>query len=247
MKHLKLKRLLSAVLAGTMSLTLAATAYAADNETVITATYEEQEIAVTLPATVDAFINPYGVDILADSSDDTSTLSGFQILSKPECIYNLSGMDLSVSATVTGKVVERTDKDTTKAMKFATASTDGGIATAKSAYVTFQMKVDKTLIGAASAIDADVKLAAAQAWKADADADGEVVVKAGETTGEDLVQLKAADVSTPATPEVKAGGGAMIRLNGDCVTTPKVAWDEQDSFTVTIAYTFMPTTIEEAP
>lgn len=243
MKSLKLKRLLSAALAGAMSLTLATTAFAADSQTVITAAFNEADIAVTVPATVAAFINPYGVDVLADSNDKTSTLSGFQILSKPECIYNLSGMDLSVSATVTGEVVERTDKDTTKAMKFSTASTDGSTLTTKSAYVTFQLKVVNTIAGVEGDIDAALKLAAAQGWKAGDQADGEVVVKAGDTVGEDLVQLKAADVTDPDAPAVKAGGGAMIRLNGDCVTTPKVAWDTQDSFKVTVAYTFMPTTI----
>lgn len=249
MKHLKLKRLLSAALAGAMSLTLAATALAADNETVITATYEEQEIAVTVPATVAAFINPYGVDVNYDQSDDARVLSGFQILSAPNCIYNLSGMDLSVSATVTGEIVTRAgETDTTKAMKFATASTDGGIATAKSAYVTFQMKVDEGIKGEATDINGDLYNPLAEAWAADADADGEVVVKAGEVAGTDLVALKKADTTTTAGKTlVVEGGGALIRLNGDCVTAPKIAWDEKDSFKVTVAYTFMPTTIEEAP
>lgn len=243
MKSLKLKRLLSAALAGAMSLTLATTAFAAGNETVITATFDEPEIAVTVPATVAAFINPYGVDVNYDASDDARVLSGFQILSAPNCIYNLSGMDLSVSATVTGEVVERTDKDTTKALKFATASTDGGTATTKSAYVTFQMKVDNGIVGEATDIVGDLYNPLAENWAADADADGEVVVKAGETAGEDLVALKKADFSVANKTKVVAGGGALIRLNGDCVTAPKVAWDEQDSFKVTVAYTFMPTTI----
>ncbi len=246
MKSLKLKRILSIALSGAMCMALATTAFAAGNETIITATFEEPEIAVTVPATVAAFINPYGVDVNYDAADDARVLSGFQILSAPNCIYNLSGMDLSVSATVTGEIVERTDKDTTKAMKFATASTDGGIATAKSAYVTFQMKVDDGIVGESTDIVGDLYNPLAEKWAADADADGEVVVKAGETAGEDLVALKKANLSG-TNPKAVAGGGALIRLNGDCVTAPKVAWDEQDSFKVTVAYTFMPTTIEEAP
>lgn len=245
MKSLKLKRLLSVALAGAMSLTLATTAFAAGNETVITATVKEAEIAVTVPATVDAFINPYGVDVNYDASDDARVLSGFQILSAPNCIYNLSSMDLSVSATVTGEVLARAgETDTTKAMKFATASTDGGTATTKSAYVAFQMKVDDGIVGEATDIVGDLYNPLAEAWAADANADGEVVVKVGDTAGEDLVALKKADTTTtPGKTLVVAGGGALIRLNGDCVTAPKIAWDEKDSFKVTVAYTFMPTTI----
>lgn len=244
MKTLKLKRILSIALAGAMSMALATTAFAAGDETVITATFEEPEIAVTVPATVAAFINPYGVDVNYDASDDARILSGFQILSVPNCIYNLSGMDLSVSATVTGAIVERTDKDTTKAMKFATAPTDGSTVTTKNAYVTFQMKVDDGIKGTAGDIVDTLYNPLAEAWAADDDADGEVIVKVGETAGADLVALKKADLSG-TNPAAVAGGGALIRLNGDCVTAPKIAWDEQDSFTVTVAYTFMPTTIEE--
>lgn len=247
MKSLKLKRILSIALSGAMCMALATTAFAAGNETVITATFDEPEIAVTVPGTVAAFINPYGVDVNYDPADDTAILSGFQILSAPNCIYNLSGMDLSVSATVTGEVLARAgETDTTKAMKFATASTDGGTVTTKSAYVTFQMKVDDGILGEATDIIDTLYNPLAQAWAADADADGEVVVKAGETAGEDLVALKKADLSG-TNPKAVAGGGALIRLNGDCVTAPKIAWDEKDSFKVTVAYTFMPTTIEEAP
>lgn len=247
MKSLKLKRILSIALSGAMCMALATTAFAAGNETVITATFDEPVIDVTVPGTVAAFINPYGVDVNYDPADDTAILSGFQILSAPNCIFNLSGMDLSVSATVTGEVLARTgETDTTKAMKFATASTDGGTVTTKSAYVTFQMKVDDGILGEATDIVDTLYNPLAQAWAADADADGEVVVKAGETTGEDLVALKKADLSG-TNPKAVAGGGALIRLNGDCVTAPKIAWDEKDSFKVTVAYTFMPTTIEEAP
>ena len=222
MKTLKLKRILSIALAGAMSMALATTAFAAGDETVITATFEEPEIAVTVPATVAAFINPYGVDVNYDASDDARILS----------------------ATVTGAIVERTDKDTTKAMKFATAPTDGSTVTTKNAYVTFQMKVDDGIKGTAGDIVDTLYNPLAEAWAADDDADGEVIVKVGETAGADLVALKKADLSG-TNPAAVAGGGALIRLNGDCVTAPKIAWDEQDSFTVTVAYTFMPTTIEE--
>ena len=224
MKTLKLKRILSIALAGAMSMALATTAFAAGDETVITATFEEPEIAVTVPATVAAFINPYGVDVNYDASDDAR--------------------NLSVSATVYGAIVERTDKDTTKAMKFATAPTDGSTVTTKNAYVTFQMKVDDGIKGTAGDIVDTLYNPLAEAWAADDDADGEVIVKVGETAGADLVALKKADLSG-TNPAAVAGGGALIRLNGDCVTAPKIAWDEQDSFTVTVAYTFMPTTIEE--
>lgn len=244
MKSLKLKRLLSAALAGAMSLTLATTAFAAGNETVITATVKETEIAVTVPGTVDAFINPYGVDVNYDENDPARILKGFQILSVPNCIYNLSGMDLSVSATVTGEIVARADEtDTTKAMKFSTTSTDGATVTTKNAYVTFQMKVDNAIAGTVDDITPTMIGTQAEKWAVDADADGEVVVKVGDTAGVDLVALKKADLTDAQNPKAVAGGAALIRLNGDCVTAPKIAWDEKDSFKVTVAYTFMPTTI----
>jgi len=236
---MKLKRILSAALAGAMSMTLVGSALAAESKTEITATYKEAEIAVTVPGTIDAFINPYGVDVNYDASDDSKVLSGFQSLSKPECIYNKSAMNLSVSASVTGEVTG--PADATKAMKFATASTDGASITTKSAYVVFQMKVDNTLKDFETA-DADTVATQAQAWAAD-DNDssiGEVIVKAGETVGEDLIILNAGkEVSNKM--QVAEGGAALIRLNGDCVTAPKIGWTTDDTFKVTVVYTFMPT------
>lgn len=237
---MKLKRILSAALAGAMSMTLVGTALAAESKTEITATYKEAEIAVTVPATLVGFINPYGVDVQYDDTDTSAVLSGFQILSAPGAIVNQSTMDLSVGAKVTGAITAPTDPTT--AMKFATSSTDGGTLTSKSAYVVLQMKVDNALKGTTVA---DTAIAAqAKAWAAD-DNDakiGEVIVKEGETIGEDLIQLKKATVSG-STTTVAEGGAALIRLNGDCVTAPKTPWAATDTFKVTVVYTFMPTTI----
>ena len=61
MKFMNMKRFASTTMAGVMALSLAVPAMAVDQSTVITATYAETTLDVTVPANTNATINPYGL------------------------------------------------------------------------------------------------------------------------------------------------------------------------------------------
>lgn len=248
---MKTKRLATLVMAGAMTLSLAAPAFASGNTTNVTGTYKDTPISVVVPETGLAFINPYGLDIkvptdgkTADSTT-TTTISGQQIVTAPMAIKNQSAMNLKVNVSVKGTVPEGS------LFKFATSSTKGtgsegdadyvAPATTKSAFVYLQAKSEPTLTGAASAVTDAAVATAYAAWGASAyDADKDVVIGTRDAEKEGLVELRPATLNADGTfKEYKAGGIALIRLTGDCVTTPRGAgWAESDKFSVAIAYTF---------
>lgn len=255
MKTMK-NRVLSGAMAGVLAMSLAVPAFAADDHTtVVTGKYQDTPIAVTVPETGKAFINPYGLNIeVPEDAEDSSntnktTISGQQIVSAPMAIMNQSAMDLNVNVTVTGKVAALSDA-TAIPMKLATVTTKGvgaegdddyvAPATAKSAFVYLQAKTATDTSGAAAALATEFA-----GWAAsDYDADKDIIVGTKAATKEGIAVLRAA---TPAaggsSATYNAGSIALFRLTGDCVATPKTAWTEEDSFEATLAFSFRPATI----
>ena len=256
MKTLK-KRVLSGAMAGVLAMSLAVPAFASDNTTVVTGTYQDVEIAVDVPTTGVAFINPYGLDLkvkedATDSSNSNEvTIKGQQIVSAPMAIKNKTGMDLNVNATVTGEVVPLTAQGAVP-MKLASNTTKGvgsnpeeegyvAPATAKSAFVYLQAKAATDTTGTAANVAAEYATWAASAY----DSNKDVVVGTRAVTKEGIALLRAADMSgtNGAFAAYKAGSIALFRLAGDCVASPKDDWTEDDSFKATIAFTFAPAQI----
>lgn len=257
MKSLK-KRIFSGAMAGVLALSLAVPAFAgaADaNTTVVDGTLQVADIAVTVPETGKAFINPYGLDIEVpeNAADDTNTnkttISGQQIVSAPMAITNESKMDLTIGASVTGVV------KTGSTMTFATATTKGtpdlpendinyvAPATSKTAFVYLQAKAstaaDTDLIGAEANVTAAKIATAYAAWEAeDYDSATDVIVSTRAATTEDLVTLRAATVDNAGAVTYNAGSIGLFRLTGDCPASPRTAWTDTDGFTATIAFTF---------
>lgn len=261
MKTLK-QRIASGVLAGTLALSLAVPAFASNTK--ITGTYKEVTIAVTVPATGTATINPYG---LAVKYGDSSII-GHQIVTAPLAIVNMSEMDLKVNATVTGEVKGN--------FKFATESTaavedDPDTAdvdeskpapTTNSAFVYLEMQAgdnsNNWLKADGTAVDETKLNAAAANWEV-----GKYTIPEADEGAEPnttdptkvIVGTKAASSEKPLATLTKAtttgtgdsavtkpavDGVAMFRLSGDCVKAPKTAWTKADGFTATIAFTFEP-------
>lgn len=258
MKFMNMKRFGSAVMAGALALSLSAPAFAAGNTTVVTGTYQDVTIDVVVPATGTAQINPYGLDVKVPDTAGTGnvgTIQGQQIVTMPLALKNKTAMDLNVGATVTGAVP--TAADGAVAMKLATATTKGvgsdpndanyvAPATAKSAFVYLQAKQEPTLTGADAAVTADAIGTKFAAWTASAyNADTDVVVGTKAVTKDNLVVLRAADMSGAGDTfaAYKAGSIALFRLAGDCVVSPKDKWTTDDSFTANVAFTFMPAQI----
>lgn len=240
------KKFASLALAGALSFSLAAPAFAATNtETEITATYTAPVIKVIVPQTATAFINPLGLDVEVATGVN---LTGRQIITAPMAIKNESASDLQVGASMTTTVGAGSD------MRFVSTTT-GGTGATKTVFAYLQAKQEATLTGATVA-DTAVATAygnwAASAYNATTDLLANTAMPA---TKDNLVVLRAADVTGTTFNAYKAGSIALVRLAGDCVATPTTgSWAATtkndageitggDSFTVNVAYTFKPATI----
>lgn len=236
MKSLK-TRILSAAMAGILAVSMAIPAFA--SSTNIEGSYQDITIAVLVPKTGTAQINPYGLPVKLNTAGQSIT--GEQIVTKPLAIANQSEVDLAVSATVTASI-----KGDLKFLEAAPAADD----TSKSAFVYLQMKQETTLLQAGlntektGFTDAVLDPAAA-AWKQAYNADKDLVLNSRETgaSKDNMVFLKKGTAGSDANlMDIVAGGAAMFRLSGAVVAGPREAWTAADGFTSTVAFTFKPDT-----
>lgn len=231
MKFINMKRFASTVMAGALTMSLAVPAFAADSQTVITATYAETALEVTVPANTGATINPYGLPVTME--DATTVLSGQPItISTPLMIENKSAVALKVGASVATTVET--------GMTLATAATGVADKTTKELYVEFQAFEAAGIDGATVADPTETN----PAWAAlkDADAVLKAVLAAGATpvnatavtAGKDLVLREGKDGLS------QAGGVAFVRLSGVVAKKPTTAWATTDKLVATITYSFEP-------
>lgn len=231
MKFLNKKRVASTVLAGAMALTMAAPAFAAANETTVTGTYAAITLAVTVPTTGKAVINPYG---LPYKLDDTTSISGQYVTTgAPLMVQNKSQVPLSVSASIL----------TQEKGNFKFSATDATAETTTKGNVVFQM-FPAAGITEDNAADTEVLNAKFAALKDDTeghDATKDITLVAGTTAAkaDDIIALKAGN----ADGELVDGGAAFFRLSG--TVAKKATWATTDGFVAKIAFTFEPTTIAE--
>lgn len=256
MKFMNLKRFASTVLAGVMALSLAVPALAAGNTpantTEITGTYEEIPIAVSVPTTGTAQINPYGLPISVPKSDETTVdLVNQQITTRPLNIKNQGTVDLDVDATLT-----------------VLPKGDVGIAASAGASDK-NIKVDLEVVGlddstlAVSAEDESLenklidKFANKDTWTSSKKLGAPVATKgtttaptpaksAGNATISPMATLGAATVTDGA---ITYGDDsiALFRLSGACSKAPQASgaddpWKDTDGFTATVVFKFAPAT-----
>jgi len=238
---MKINKLLPLTLAGTMALSMAVPAFAEGetdpaapkNQTVITTTYKEIEIAVTVPTTVTAFINPYGLPMKIDEAKDDSPVLSGKIASLPATVSSqCKDVDLQVGATVTATLPE----DTTVKLATEPLAADD---TSKSIYSYLEV-ASSALTGASDAAATNTAFATEANWKTTQKTEA---ITARGVTNDNLATLKKADKDGKAVD----GGVAMFRIAGDVVQTPNVAWDAKDTLTYTIQWTFMPATTTNTP
>ncbi len=237
MKSLK-TRILSAAMAGILAVSMAIPAFA--SSTNIEGSYQDITIAVLVPKTGTAQINPYGLPVKLNTAGQSIT--GEQIVTKPLAIANQSEVDLAVSATVTASI-----KGDLKFLETAPAADD----TSKSAFVYLQMKQESTLVQGGlntektGFTDAVLDPVAA-AWKQAYNADKDLVLNSRDTgaSKENMVFLKKGTAPSGGGDimDIAAGGAAMFRLSGAVVAGPREAWTAADGFTSTVAFTFKPDT-----
>lgn len=252
------KRVLSGIIATASAVSMVLPVFAAgtNTNTEITGTYSAPEIAVTVPPTGTAVINPYGLGMEVPTranADVKKTVVG-QIATAPLFIANESSLKLSVGASVVGEIVSRGEGDTSIPLKFAATTTKGvgsdpneegyvAPATAKSVYVTLQ--VANSTVATTDADPDTLFDAVLDKYILDASwteaAKKELVVGTREVKGEDLATLEVPTLDTDGSvTNYKSGSVVMFRLTGDCTEAPKVAWDDKDSFKVNVAFTFRP-------
>lgn len=229
MKFLNKKRIASAALAGALALSMATPAFAS-NKSVITGNYKEVRLAVTVPSTGKAVINPYGLPI---SLSEKYSISGQGISNAaPLTVQNRSAVPLkvnvSIAATKTGNFA------------FETATSIDSTETGNKGLVKFEMfpapaltettlENEDALIGGFAALDS------ANALPANGLQLKGVTGSPDEATNILTLREGSADGS------LQAGGAAYFRLTGKAVKAPTTPWAATDGFTATIAFTFEPT------
>ncbi len=260
---MKSKKLIAIGLAGVMTLAMAAPTFAAD--TVITGMYDEIEIAVEIPETGTAVINPYEMPVQAMSGTKKMgalTTAG-KIATQPLVGISTCEVALDVGATVTG---------TPKGDLMLTNKDISSLKT-KSAVIYLECKQDKTLVtadAAASATDPISGVTGANAvtafngWEKStynfgtddaakkANSDKVLVTEAGSTKlglctiapAKDTVDDTGA-AGTDGVLDPQIGSFFLARLSGDVVQSPTDAWTAKDGVVVNVAFTFTPAAPKE--
>ncbi len=242
MKFMNTKRFASTVMAGVLTLSLAAPAFAAStqpkNSTVVEGTYKEIPISVEVPTTGEAQINPYGLPVTLTKSDGkTVNLVGQKITTQPLSIKNQGTTKLDVNASVT--VAEKGDVTIG-----ATAGTD------KTIKVSLEVAPmnDETLAVASDSeklpdllID---KFADAASWENAAKVD----VTAADTAANSASTLAVLGAVTQKVEgfNYSKNSIALFRLTGDLAAEPvdgsgdSIPWATGDGFTATVVFKFTP-------
>lgn len=229
MKFINKKRIASATLAGALALSMMTPAFAAEkNTTNISGTYTPITLAVTVPSTGRAIINPYG---LPYTIGENLSISGQQITTgAPLTVQNRSSVALDVSAKLTGEVPAGSGFTFN-----ATAPTD--TETDKKAQVVFQM-FPAMAITEATLEDTDILMGGFANLK-DEDALPSTPVAVISTTPSDVSNILTLREGNSSS-ELQKGGAAYFRLSGK--VAKKADWQSTDTFSVKVAFTFTPST-----
>lgn len=236
MKLRNLKRFASLVVSLVMVFALAVPGFAAS--TSIDGGYEDVELSVEVSESGNVIVNPFGLPYTVYEDDDNeSVVAGEQITNpNPMTMVNRSAVAMSVVATVIGEIGEgaadlefATDLNAgTKAKKmvvnyevFSTSLAENDLGDEPKMYGELAKLNDKTPI--ASTL---------------------VTATASSTTSGDIILEKGTKVE--GDYQAVAGGIAMFRLSGKVTKNPVAGkeWNGDDTFNVTVAYTFEPSNPE---
>lgn len=252
MKFMNMKRFGAVVMAGALAVSMMAPAFAASNNTTtIEGGYEEMPIAVVVPTTGTAQINPYGLPVTLTKTDTTKVqITGQKITTQPLSLRNQGTVGMDVNASL--KVLPKGDASIRGAA--LTASETGkeidvslevaGLDNAKYAVSTIDPTLEDALI---DAFADPATWTGAGSLRAPAAASPSATVTPAKS-GAALAVLGAA---TEAGGLVTYGNDsiAMFRLTGELNQEPNdgaspavdTPWTEEDGFTATIVFKFTPT------
>lgn len=247
MKFMNKKRFGSTVMAGALALSLAAPAFAANNtSTTITGAYTDIPIAVSVPTTGTAQINPYGLPVTITKSNDTTVdLVDQQITTRPLSVKNQGtvSLDMGVSSflvTPAGDISIDTAKDTGK--KIAVNLEVAGLDDTTLAVSSDSENLDNLIIDAFADEDS---WANADTLAAPAFAQGATASTINPAKKDNMAVLGAV---TPKSEGFTYGRKsiALFRLTGDLAQEPVDGssnadpWKETDGFSAAIVFKFTP-------
>lgn len=246
MKFMNMKRFGSIAMAGAMAMSLTAPAFAGstpaaqpENSTKFETTFNQPEIAVTVPQSGNATINPFGLPVMLG---EEVALSGQPITSLPVLVENRSPVALAVSASVKSTVKgsftfsdtaiadnETGNKGNVKFQMFPAPGVTEGYDIAE----FYQMFADLTDDTAGHDAAKDITLKASASGQPDPKADNIIVLR--EASG----------------GELQNGGAAFFRLSGTVAKRPTTAWVAADGFEALIQFSFEPSeyvmAVDDAP
>lgn len=257
MKHMNLKRFGAVVMAGALALSMMAPAFAAGatqekNSTIITGAYAETPIAVTVPTTGTAKINPFGLPVSMTKSDGETKVNivGQQITHEVLSVRNNGdvALDMGVKAFSVlpkGGVSIAASKDTDKAIKVDLQVK--GLNDAKYAVASTEETLPDLLM---DAFADDATWAGATALTAPAVAANATALPTGTdpaatSDNSPAAVLGAATVSPDGEVTYGNNSIALFRLKGDMAKEPKTGttenpWETADGFTATVVFKFIP-------
>lgn len=261
MKFMNLKRFGATIMAGVLTLSMAVPAFAADTpagQVVISGSYEDIPISVSVPTTGTAQINPYGLPVEFALSDTITkvSVSGEQITSVPLSIRNQGATKLSVNAT----------------LAVDTSGTDNGVSVKKIGLTAAQKGKEINLAlqvaglndnkYAVSSLDTDledniIKAFADNATWASAKSLNAEDTNAGTALADATVAKSASALAVLGAATVEAGGLvtyskdsiAVFRLTGKLNESPVKSvsgddvddpWTAADKFSATVVFKFKP-------
>jgi hypothetical protein len=245
------KRMMSLTLAALTTAALAAPAFAAETEntsttpantTEITTSYKTIEIKVTVPKTGTAQINPYGLPIeFTDSNDKTYKVTGQQITTAPMAITNDGDVALTVGATATTKLAEKSK------VNFVTKASNKS--TTKDVLATLQLvQAPEKVAGDPDGIN-DLVIEACTTESNWTNASSLALSGTASVSNASMATLAASTLADGELDKYGAGSVVLVRLTGSVTESPTDPWTEDDGFTTTVTYTFKPavsTATEEA-
>lgn len=234
MKFMTKKRFGATAMAGALALSMALPAYAGSTtppsyKTTINGAYTAPTLNVTVPGTVTAVVNPYGLPF--DLVDGEVTIKGDNAkisTGSAMLIENRSGSALKVGAKVKG-----TAKGTGVAFS-ATTLTDGE--TDKKIYANFEAFNAPTLSEANFSDEATV----ANLFKDLKTADAVLKVNVAATEAPATDSNGGLILREGLNDELQNGSVGVFRLNGNAAKKPTTDWAAGDGFTVEITFSFEP-------
>lgn len=232
MKLRNLKRFASLVTSLVMVFALAVPGFAASTE--IEGNYEDVDLFVEVSESGNVIVNPFGLPYTVYEDDDNeSVVAGEQITNpNPMTMVNRSAVPMSVVATVIGEIGEDAAD-----LEFVTDLAAG----TKAKKMVVNYEVFSTGL-AEDDLEDDAKMYGELAKLNDKTpiASTLVTASASSTTAGDIVLTEGKKVE--GDYQAVAGGIAMFRLSGKVTKTPPAGkeWSGDDTFNVTVAYTFEP-------